>query len=282
MKKKISKQDIKSPDAFISFADRVGKALAENIKPILIVVGLALVIGVGLVVKRQLDLAAERAAQADIYQIEREIEEIQRQVEEKRAAEEAERLEKITEKASNEKPKPSEIKVDYEKDIAPLATQLEGVIRQYEGTRSAAVAKVNLAAIYLQHERYELAKNLLDPLIGVLDADSSLYGLARMQLASALSYLDQVDKSVTLLKEVLGRMELDYLHAEALLKMGILYQQMGDYDQARDMYRRAETEFGNTESGKSAKNYLRLLNLKFPKAQQENPKEVSELNVDTE
>lgn len=272
-KNKISKEDLKSPDAFISFADKVGQALSDNWKPIAGLVGIVLVGLVGYAVSTAMNRSKEAAASEAIFEVEQKITEVRTEHAKKQQDSVKDLLEKEDKDGKNEEEITKRLEdfpdLNFEKDFAPIVGAVEQAITEHESTQTAQMARIRLARLYIDYEQLDRAEQVLRPALKNTDKDSSLYGLTRTLLASVLSHKGQIDESIQLLTQVLDDPSLSYMHSEVLLKLGVLNKEAGNTSGAEEMFRRVTTEFAETEAGKMAKNYLKMIRFITPKAKEE-------------
>lgn len=258
MSKKLSKEEVKSPDAFLATSDRVARVLSKNSKPIFAIVTLAVIAGFIAIGVNTYNEHKESEAQSSIYQVAAQLEERQQKVEEQRLASQGEKKTVEASAAENKASAP----VDFEKEYAPIVSEFQKVIDQHQGTRAAAVASLDLATFLVSHERLDEAIDVLQNASKNTAQDELLAVLTKAQLASVLSKKDQLDEAITQLKSLLDNKQAEFIHPQVTLQLGVIYEQKQEYDLARDMYRRASNEYADTQAGQTAKNYLRLLNLK--------------------
>lgn len=269
-KNKITKEDLKSPDAFLSFADKTGQALSENWKPIAGVLAVFLLGGIGYTTMTAMNRAQEQAAGEALFEVEQKISDVKTEYSKKQQESVKDLLDKAEE---NEKEIEARLKelpeLDFDKDFASLTQQVEQVISQHESTQSAQMARIRLARLYIDYEKLDMAEAVLRPAAAQSEKGSSVYGLSRTLLASVLSHKGQMDEAIATLSQILDDQSLSYLHSEVLLKLGVLNKEAGNPDRAEEMFRRVTTEYGNTEAGKTAKNFLKMIRFLSPKAEAE-------------
>lgn len=270
-KPKITKEDLKTPDAFLTLADRVGQWVAERAKPIAVTLGLVIVLGVGYTAFNMIQRSQEQAASQALFQFEKKIEDVKLA----QAKKQRDLIEKLSEGDQKDEEKlkkamDSVAPLDFEKDFAANAQNWAQAIEQYKNTQSAQLARLRLAKLYLDYEKRDLAEPVLRAAIAEATKGSSTYGLSRTMLASVLSHQGKIDEAKNILQEVIDEPTLNYLHSEALLKLGILNQESGDVKMAEESFRRVTTEFADSEAGAAAKLYLRMIQFIKPKVETEN------------
>lgn len=257
-KKKITKEELKSPDAFLSFADEVGKFLQDNWKAFAAGFSVLILGGIGMTTMNAVNSAKEEAASESIFQSEKKIYDIQSEHAKKIANTEKEKAEGLKEKANNVD------KLNYDEDLKASINEAMAVINDHSGTQTAQMARIRIAGLMLEYKKHQEAVEALKPLLSQASKGSTTYGLARTQLAAAYSHMGEIDQSIQLLQEVVSEKSLGFMHSEVLLKLGVLNREKGDTNTAEEMFRRVATEFGKTAAGQTAKNYLKLIQVLSP------------------
>ena len=159
-------------------------------------------------------------------------------------------------------------KLDFEKTYGDLPERLEKRIAIYRDTRAAMISAVDLAGLYSLHKKYDKALAVLKEISP--HKDNPLYALVQVRAASLEMELKKFSDAAADLQSVINNSSDEFLHPSALLKLGICYEQMGNWDQARETYSRVTTEYADTQAGHDARDYLRLLELN-PKAKVAQP-----------
>ncbi len=266
-KNKISKEELKSPDAFLSFADKVGQGLSEYWKPIAGGIGILLLGGIGYTAFTAMNRAQEQTASEALFKVEQKISNIKtehakkQQESVKDLIDNSKGTQKKTDARLKEVPE-----LSFDKDFASLAKEVEQVITEHKSTQSAQRARIRLARLYIDYEKLDMAEAILKPAIAQSKKGTSLYGLSRTLLASVLSYKGQTGEAIEALSQILDDQSLSYLHSEVLLKLGILNKETGNTPRAEELFRRVTMEFGETEAGKTAKNFLKMIRFIAPKS----------------
>ncbi|NQZ00709.1 MAG: tetratricopeptide repeat protein [Bdellovibrionales bacterium] len=262
-KKKLTKEEVKGPDAFQSAADQVSKFLSENWKPMAAVISVVVAGSLGMVVKQSLDKAAEESAQVQIYPAIKQLGEVQQKISElenplPEFGEDGKPVSKKT-------PEVDKAKVaELEKELGEKANQLEKLISENSGTTSAEIATLNLTGFYIAKEQYDKAKPILERILPETQKGTTNYGIVRSQLASVLSYTGDSKQASMLLQEIVDDTSLVYFHGDALVKLGVLHYENKDFEKAKVSLLRAKTEFASFTSGKIAAQYLRWLDYVQP------------------
>ncbi|MCC7404852.1 MAG: hypothetical protein IT288_10690 [Bdellovibrionales bacterium] len=247
MSKKLTKEDIKGPDAFIATSDKLGRWIEKHKVTVFGTLSAALLIGAGLVGWEQWTLYRERSAQNALYAIEAKVKKKQDEIA----------------KAEQEKVAKKEARADrvLATDYGPLVDEYQAKIGELAGSKAAAISAIHLAALYMDYQEFEKAHALLTQQLGNTRQGSTFYGLLHMQLGTALAALNKHEDAKREFNLVVGDSTAQFLHAEAVLKLGLTEEMLGNVDQAREHYNRASQEFSTTDAGKTAKAYLRLLSM---------------------
>lgn len=241
MTSKITKDDLRAPDTFHSVSDMLFQWIEKNAKPIAGVIGLALLVGIGWITYGFVATRAETAASEALYG----------PLDEVKKAE----LKMHDEKAP----------VDYANGLAPAIAKLEEAIKKHSGTRVSLVTAMEAAVVLFQQKRFDEARVILN-LSGYRPSSGDVMsGLFRLHKGLAELESKKVDEAIATFKSILDTSGLKEFHAEALLKLGICFEQKGDLTQAREAYAKASRQFPDSEAAASALQYSRLLDLQSPK-----------------
>lgn len=265
--KKIDEKEIKGPDAFVQTADVVGKWFLQNKTPILGAVVLAIVAGVGYLTVDFYNKYKEARAAEAIFVVEAKIRDVEKVISERVSKEEDAEKEKLKDKkAPSKPPKDPLADIDFDKEFGSQAENLKQVILQHANTQVGIVAASGLAGLYSQFKQHQKAVELLSEMSKHLAEGGLTYGIIKTQLGTELTYLEKWDEALALFQDVLDHKPTDYLFGTVLVKMGVIYEQKNELSRAKDVYMRASTEFADSEAGKTARSYLRLLEYKESKS----------------
>ena len=256
--------DAKTPDAFLTGSDKLLKWIEHNRSLVGAVLGLLVLVGIGWVIYGQWTGMTERKAAAALYNVEAKI----RAKREEFARKEDERLQKLAEKQADKKDKTGKttetdtVKPDFDRDFAEFARQLETEIQNHKNTNAAVVSTLNLVGLYLTNKKPELA----DALLAKVETakEDSLAALLKTQKATVAMELGDYSRAAAGFEALAQDRKAEFLHPDALLKLGVCQEKMGQVDDAKGTFERVSTEFGDSEAGRSAKAYLRLLQLEAP------------------
>lgn len=256
MAKRISKQELKSDDPFLERGRSIAHVLEKNWVFVLGAFVGVLVLGAAYVGYGQYQKYNELQAQESLHPWLNKIETQQETWEQSKALQEQNN--EVADTNSN-----------FDTEMSPLISELESEIKNHEGTLAAQSAAMKLAEVLERNEKKEQAANVLKDIESSVKTDSWLFGLFKMQLASLLSQVGSVDEALERLEKVTEVKSASFLHPEVYLKMGLLYEQKGNMQKAKDLYSQVSIDYADKEVGKSAQAYLHLLEIQ----QQMNPSE---------
>jgi len=148
----------------------------------------------------------------------------------------------------------------FDENFKDLSDRLETVILSHKGRTAAVVSAIRLVGFYLSLDQFDRAEKMLAefPEQGQGRLLQSLLIFQRSTVAMAK---EQYDQATMGFEQLLDQKESEFLHPETLLRLGLCYEKMDQVDRARDAYLRATTEFAESNAGRQAKTYLRLLEL---------------------
>lgn len=269
MSKEMEKE-AKAPDAFMVTVDKFGRVVLQYQKPIFAVALIAILGGVGFVGWKFYNKSLESKAATAIFEVEQKMRAKEEEISKAKQKEEEEKDKANKDKKANKEEAAKEQKdplagVDFEKEFGSLADEYYQVMKAHGGTKAALVAGSDLAGLYSQFKKHEKAAEILEDVLHKASEKTLLFGILKAQLATEMTYLGKWNESVELFQEVLDNKASEYMYATILLKLGVVFEQLGQLDRAKDSYLRASTEFADSDAGKTAKNYLRLLEFKAAK-----------------
>ena len=257
--KKQSEIDARTPDAFLTLSDKLLKWIEDNALWLGALATVVFVSGLGYLAFDQWKNWSERKATSRIYQAEAAL----NQKREELGKVENNRLQELVKEMANKKdkkmPAMEPTKVDFEANYAALASAYEKAILADKNSKAGVIAAINLAGFYLANNKVELATTLLEQVGG--SNNGPVAALLQVQRATLAMEKSDYERAIDQFEQVLQNKEVDFLHSVALLKIGVCYERMKELDRAREAYIRVSTEFGETESARTAKGYLRLLEI---------------------
>lgn len=149
---------------------------------------------------------------------------------------------------------------DLEKDYGTVITDLEKIAREHAGTTAGAQAAILAGDTYIQYKQPEKAVELARMTSEKLNDTHTLKHLSNMLLGNALASKGDCQEAVTVWQKLIDNSKASYLHADASVRAGLCFEQLGQTDKALDMYKKASA----SESGAAAtaRGLLRALEVK--------------------
>jgi len=127
------------------------------------------------------------------------------------------------------------------------------VIDDYGITKSAKVARYYAGVCYHQLGDHESAIDLLDK----FNTDDLLVGAAKFcTLGDAYVEIGEFDKAVSSYKSGIEKYENNFSSPIMLKKLGIVYEEMGELEQALEVYQVIESNYPETPEGREIKKYI--------------------------
>lgn len=253
MASKIDKKDLKGPDAFVSLSERAFAWIDQNAK---VIAGLVFAIFVGssaYVAYGWYNSGQEAKAAEALFKPESAIEKAEAALREER--------EKLMQDKKIEKPE-SARPVDFSKDFGPAVVQVKAALKENASSRAALVSALNLTSFLIEKKQFAEALEVIEIPSYRPGNSEILNGFYQMHRGVVYLENKKFDEALQAYQGVLGSKGLKYFHPEALLKIGIAYEMKGDQAKARETYEKLSKEFPDSESSKSAQQYMRLLEIK--------------------
>ncbi len=260
MTNKIDKEELKTPDAFISLSDQVLRWLERHFALIATSLGAVLVIWLGWLGYSYFDSTREQKAAEAIYLAEAELKSAESKVRDERAKIMGEIASKGNKSAKSESVRPT----DYTKDFAPSVEKIKSQIKAYSGTKVALIAALNLSYFLTQQKQFGEALAVLELPRFKPGQNDVVNGFWLMHRGMIFLENQKFDEAVLEYQRVLSGTSLKAFHPEAILKLGLAHEMKGDRVKAKDAYERLGREFPESEASNSARQYLRLLELNQP------------------
>ena len=290
-KVKLTKEDVRRPDAFISTTDRVVEKIQQYKVPIFGALGLALGLGIAMVAANLIQKQQIKKANQAFVPITREIKEIKEKLikERSKASEEASKGDdpsndskgkKSNKNVAKKDPKkdskdaqaggetstakksPPFSKEEFDENFSSVIEHYESLIATYLGTSVAAHESLSLASLYIEYNMWEKANKLLLKVVSEMKTKDFFYGLVHTKIGTTWMEMGQYDKAIESYDKVLASKKHGYLHGAVFVKKGLSYEQLNQMDKARELYERVVKDYGDTESGKMAQSYLRYMDFR--------------------
>lgn len=253
----------------------------KHIPTVLMVLGIAFVIGLGLVVINHFKSKAEITAMETYYKVEKDY--LKKKDSFKMAAEKAVHPEADKEKtksAVNDKSKDkksddkkSDIEPvasgDIEKDYGSIITDFKNVISKYDGSSAASLSALHLAEIYNQYKKPEEGLTVLEGQKNKINENSLIGGLLMQTYGTLLANQGKCADANKVWELLLGKSKLSFMEPELKIKMALCHESLGDLEKAKAILQEVSAKGGEGKDGSQfttqAKQYLRLLNMDLAK-----------------
>ena len=249
MSKKIDKEMLKNPDVFVSTSDKIFEFIERHFVSFISLAGVVVVAALVYVGYNYFNASREASAAAALYPAEEQLRKVEEDAQTKKAA-------------VKDKPAVAE---DYAKDYAPLVEKVKTQIQAYAERKASLISALNLADFLLQQKQYGEALAVLSLAKYQPSIDEDLFGFLMMHRGVALLENNQTAPAIEAYQKVLNAPKLKVFYPEALLKLGLSYEQSGDTAKARETYERIGRDFPETDASATAQQYIRLLELKSEK-----------------
>ena len=242
----------------MALSEKVSQWIEKNKVPIFSLLGIFLALGLISVGWKQFFDYQERSAQSALYLIEAQIKKKQEEISKEVAgAKDEDKTNKRGGAKDKKSPSPGR---NLEVDFGPLLEEYAAKIKELKGRKASLIGAIRLAALYMEYGDFEKAQSLLtDMARGVSPAGKPFFGLIYMQSGTALMATAKYEEARAKFQMVLDDPDSSFLHAEAVLKLGLVEEKLGNLEKAREHYTRAKQEFFSTDAGRTAQSYLRLI-----------------------
>jgi predicted negative regulator of RcsB-dependent stress response len=267
LSKKLTKDDVRSPD-------QVTKTLREGFvwttghsKMVLGAIGAFIVVGMGVSLWSYFSTKKETSLQEKYYVVEKAY------LEKKRGFEEASRAEVMAAQAAKDKkaaPAPAvdaskKATGDLQKDYGTVIPGFEALIADAPNTQGGRMAALNLADIYASYSKNEEALATLQKVEKGLGKNDAITALVLTQMGNVYSNKGDCKGAIEKWQAITDRKGLAFAHDEAKLRMGLCYESMNDTAKAEQLYTEVSKKQEATadfSAAKDAEKYLRLLKAK--------------------
>lgn len=233
MSKGMTKEELRAPDAFISYSDKILKFILDY-KHIVISVVLVIFTGsLGYLGWQQYESYQNRKATEAIYKDEKPLRSY---------------LTGLIDSAGKAKT------ID-EAELKPLVEKWQAALNANKQRRAAVISFMNMTQLLREKGQLEIVKSMTENMNPPLSKKDFLWALWRFQKAGIFVEAGENDKAVASLQEITKEKQADWLHGEALLRLGMIYEKT-DKNQAIQTYEKILAEHGQTSAAATAKRLL--------------------------
>lgn len=266
MDKKLTKEEVRTPDKMTLILDKMAFWMGKNVVLVAsLVIGL-LVIGGAFSVFDYFKTKKENDLQSEMSKIERQY------TDKKTKFKEALQAENIKAPAATKKETPTPVLVkatgDLEKDYGSEVTGFQDLVAKNPNSKAAQMSAIYLADIYSDYKQPEKAIDALNKVVPKNDASDILSALAVNLKAGLLADQGNCPQAIDIWQNIIKQKKADFLHGEAKLRSAVCYEKMNDSVKAEQFY----TELSKSTISKDepedkavtedAKKYLRLLKMR--------------------
>lgn len=227
----------KEEDIFLRYSALFLRWLEKNILAVSSAFGVMILVGLAWTGYQHYCNSVELEAQAEMFKIEKQFLKVQADV-----------------AKSNKKDRP-----DLDKTYGKYIQSLTQFIDKNKKTDAAAIASLHLGKLYYEYGKYQPGLELLEK---IKTRNELLKGLVLVQKGVFHESLGDCNKANEQWTKVIKERTLAHLHPESMLKQAVCLQSLSKKKEAKSVYQKLITEHADTEPGKKAKGYLRLLQVK--------------------
>lgn len=148
---------------------------------------------------------------------------------------------------------------DLAKDYGSSITNLESFLGKHPGSPAGAMAGLRLANLYTEYKKPEESLKALQT---VTYSKGLLGSLVKMELGTQMANLGKCKEANQVWGALASTAADDFLKGEVKLKQGLCAESQGELAQAEQHYREAIDIGPESETGRAAQKYLRLLKFK--------------------
>ena len=258
--KKRASAEAREADVFLRGSESLLKWLQKNVIAVFAVLGIGLAGALGASIYGWWQTEKEQKAQEAFFRVEKDYKDTRSNFEKAKATQATalKDKKKKRDKTSTEG-LPSG---DLEKDYGKVLSRLEVVEKKHAGSSAAHLASLLSARILVEYKEFQRAEKSL---LGSAEKKTSskfLQALVQVMLGTVIEAQGRCEVAVTHWQSVLAMESVGYLHAEALLRQALCFENLSKTSQARDLYQRIQRDHAKSSAGQKAKTYLRLLNIK--------------------
>ena len=244
---RLSKQQVRGPDAFVSWADRVAAFIEKNRRSLFVALAGTLGFSLLWIGKQYYDQHQEQLAHIDLYQAQKQYTQL---------------LEVAKNKQSEEQKKMASLLGDTQL-VVPLNTKLvqawQLVLNKWPRSQAANQAAIDLADHYAQNKKYTEALNVLQARAGALRSSHFFYGLLHLHTGSVLMELEKYAEAVESFKKIIDSNSHAYLQPTAKYRMAMCYEKQNNPQQATEIYKALAASQDSGFVASQAKAQLRWL-----------------------
>ena len=229
----MSKEELRTPDAFLSYVEKAFHWIFER-RHIVFTVAFALLLGSAAYLGwQQFSAYQNKKAAEAIYKKEKPL-----------------RSYLVALIGTANKPAQAD-----EATLKPLVEKWQKALEENKSKRAAIISFMNMTQLLREKGQLDTVKSMTESLNPSLSKSDFLWGLWRFQKAGLFSEVGETDKAISSLQEITKEKEAAWLHGEALLRLGMIYEKT-DKNQAVVTYEKILSEHGQTAAAAQARRLL--------------------------
>ena len=229
----LSKEELRAPDAFVSYTEKAMQWMYERRQIVFTLVLLAFLGSAGYVGWQQFELYQNKKAAEAIYKEEKPLRTY---------------LVNLVGVAG----KPATVN---EAELRPLVEKWQKALNENKSKRASIISFMNMTQLLRERGQLETVKSMTESLNPPLAKTDFLWALWRFQKAGVFTEVGENDKAISSLQEITKEKEAGWLHGEALLRLGMIYEKT-DKNQAIATYEKILAEHGQTAAAATARRLL--------------------------
>lgn len=129
----------------------------------------------------------------------------------------------------------------------------ETIVDDYSATKTGKLARYYLGISYLRIGEYELA---IDALNSFSSNDVMLSAVAKGAMGDAYMELGDVENAAMFYDKAANHKANNFISPVYLLKAGLAYEMLGDYNNALKNYKQIKSEFDNSQEARTIDKYI--------------------------
>jgi len=266
LSKKLTKEEVKSPDQVLKTLNQGFQWSQSHSKAVIAAILVFVGVGVGYSLFSNLSERKESQAQEFYAKFEKNY------LEKKRGFDEAERqsARPPMKDAKDQPPVKAKASGDLEKDYGPEVAGLKKTMDEYPTSKAAQMAALDLSEIYMNYKKDDDAYQALQKVEKQSEGKNLISYVVLTQMGNVLAEKNDCKGAVDEWQKVLARPEANFLHDTLRLKSAFCYERLNEIAKAEELYKKVSQnsqdpknpQAGEVGLGKEAEKYLRLLKLK--------------------
>ena len=126
---------------------------------------------------------------------------------------------------------------------------------------ASVLAALELGSLFIDAKDFKSAKELLFPFLDKVSSKNTMESLLLMQLGNSLMELKEWESAIKAFSKIFKNKVNAYLHPIVMTKMGLCYEKMNKFDEAKKIYNDVLKKFPKSFSASHAQSYLNFTSL---------------------